>query len=384
MKILIYKKNNFVNMSGGVEKVVCNFANEMCERGHQVSVLTRDENIGQPFFPLDSKVEYIQIEIPKFNWFRKLINRLLFSKYFTRFQNGLTYFDREFNTSKILKETIDNQNPDVVLISGFAELVDIYHKQEYTMPVILMVHSLPSIYFKGRRKKNNILYHQNINKITLAQVLLPSYVDILQKYYQGKIITIGNAIDVPKEMHKEITDKKIIIFIGRISHDKNQTLLIDAFSKIHKNFSNWEVHLFGAGKQLAEVKKQISNLKLQDKVKYCGTTQNPLQELYNSDICAFPSVFEGFPLALSEAMAVGLPCLGLKTASGVNELIKDGENGFLAENDTDDFAKKLATLMSDEALREKIGKQSKADIQAYRPKIIWDKWEEVLKQITNQ
>ena len=60
----------------------------------------------------------------------------------------------------------------------------------------------------------------------------------------------------------------------------------------------------------------------------------------NASVCAFPSKYEGFPLALTEAMSAGLPCVGFKSCTGVNGLIVDGENGFLVEDGICDFAKK--------------------------------------------
>lgn len=97
-----------------------------------------------------------------------------------------------------------------------------------------------------------------------------------------------------------------------------------------------------------------------------------------SDIFAFPSVHEGFGLAIAEAMSIGLPCVGLKTCSAVNELIVDGDNGFLAENFVEDFAAKLRLLMDDAELRARMGRAGHEMMKQYTPEKIWDQWEELI------
>ena len=79
-----------------------------------------------------------------------------------------------------------------------------------------------------------------------------------------------------------------------------------------------------------------------------------------------------------------MPAVGCKSCPAVNELIKDGENGFLCENGVDAFAQALEKLMSDEELREKMGKAAKEDMKQYAPDKIWDMWEKLMEKILNE
>ena len=90
-------------------------------------------------------------------------------------------------------------------------------------------------------------------------------------------------------------------------------------------------------------------------------------------------MFEGFGLALGEAMAVGLPSIGLKIAPAVNELIVDGENGILAENIEEDFAKNLEKLILDSKLRKKMGLNAKEMIKNYSEEKVVNMWDELIK-----
>ena len=125
----------------------------------------------------------------------------------------------------------------------------------------------------------------------------------------------------------------------------------------------------------------ISHYKLSEQAFFRGATDNVLDVYNKAAIFAFPSAFEGFPLALTEAMSAGLPAVGCKSCPAVNELIKDGENGFLCENGVDAFAQALEKLMSDEELREKMGQAAKEDMKQYAPDKIWDMWEKLIEQV---
>jgi glycosyltransferase involved in cell wall biosynthesis len=128
----------------------------------------------------------------------------------------------------------------------------------------------------------------------------------------------------------------------------------------------------------------IEELGLQKSVFLKGVTSEPIEELAKSDICAFPSSFEGFGLSLAEAMSVGLPCVGLKSARGVNELIKDGENGLLVGDGAEEFAKGLEKLMNDVDLRKNLGEKAVDSLAQYEPEVIWNKWESFLRSVVGK
>lgn len=112
-----------------------------------------------------------------------------------------------------------------------------------------------------------------------------------------------------------------------------------------------------------------------------GTTNNVAEVLKSADIFAFPSAYEGFGLALAEAMSTGLPAVGFKSCSGVNELIVDGENGLLCDDGVEALAEALDKLMSSKDLRVKMGKAAKESMKQFAPETIWNKWEALLESI---
>lgn len=119
---------------------------------------------------------------------------------------------------------------------------------------------------------------------------------------------------------------------------------------------------------------------LQDRVFLKGTSNEIPKVLQHCDIFAFPSAYEGFGLALGEAMSMGLPAVGYKRCSAVNELIQDGVNGFLCEEGSEDLAAKLDLLMGNQALRARMGQAARESMKQYAPEAIWNAWETLLKK----
>ena len=126
--------------------------------------------------------------------------------------------------------------------------------------------------------------------------------------------------------------------------------------------------------------KQIKEYKLNNQIFCHNRTNAPYEVLADSSICAFPSKYEGFPLALTEAMSIGLPCIGFASCTGVNEIIEDEKNGFLVD-DVEGFADKLRILMNNPELCVKLGENGKCKMKLYEDKVVYDKWEMLLKTL---
>ena len=78
-------------------------------------------------------------------------------------------------------------------------------------------------------------------------------------------------------------------------------------------------------------------------------------------------------------MSMGLPAIGYKHCSAVNELIEDGKNGYLCEDGIEDLANKLALLMKQQDMRVQMGAAARESMKQYATELIWNQWEELLK-----
>ncbi len=392
MHILLANFTKMVNDSGGLAKVTCSFANEMLNRGHKVSLLYSDEKEGSFFYPIDKRINLYNLKknkdgsIIKVPLYVKALREILrcFGKRPARTVNS--WFE-EHNLVENLKYYLSIINPDIIVSYQPAASKLLLCDVQTKIPVITMSHGDPEDYFHIYPIKEI----SALEKSAVCQVLMPSFEEHIKNHLPNvKTIVIGNAVsqfnfsaelDVEKQQYK-------ILFIGRLTKNhKRPHLLIEAFNILAEQYPNWILELWGAvdGKvYYEELKSLISKYHLQKKVLLKGQTNDVPSVLRRGDIFAFPSAFEGFGLSLAEAMSSGLPVIGYKSCSAVNEIIKDGNNGFLIDDGVQPLSKALEQLMKDKKLRANIGRQAKTDMMKYAPDKIWDKWEKLLYREAKQ
>ena len=384
MKILMTNFTKMVNDSGGVAKVCCAFANEMVKRGHKVSIIHSDEKTGKFFFPVDKKVtcynakQNIDGSLIKFPVYLKALREVY--RVFNKCKAQT--FNRDFGEKyliKNIKDCIEKEKPDVIVSFQIEGSVYLLNNLGVDIPVVTMSHREPKVYYDEKEQRA-------LERSKIYQLLEPSFERYINTIMpKVKTITIGNAIpqyNFSADLESDKENYKIV-FVGRLTKNhKRPHILIKAFSRIASNYPNWVVELWGqkfGERYYSELESLIKSNGLLDRVFLKGTTDNVAEILKNADLYAFPSEYEAFPLALGEAMSAGLPAIGFKSCPGVNDIIKDGENGILCDDGIDAFAVALDKMLKDKGLRVKIGKCAKESMIDFAPETIWDKWENLLK-----
>lgn len=388
MNILLVNLTKMVGDSGGMAKVTCNFANQMKKRGHQVALVYSDVQTGDFYYPIDFEIPLYDIRHYKgqsisYPWYLKLKRE--FYRTFDK-QKARTVND-DFAAVFLLdnlQDVLDTVKPDVIVSFQPAASKMLLCDLKTKIPVVSMSHGPTSDYFTIYPKDEL----PALEKSAVCQVLLPSFERPIKEHLpKVKTVVIGNAIPQYEEQADLSVEKDAykIIFTGRLAKGhKRPHLLIEAFAGLAKDFPNWTVELWGAvdGKAYyKELQMMISKNKLKNQVFLKGTTDDVKSVLKSGDIFAFPSAYEGFSLSMAEGMSMGLPAIGYKNCSSVNELITDGVDGYLCEDGVEDFRDKLRKLMADRALRVAMGEQARIAMKAYAPEKIWDTWERLLKNI---
>ena len=388
MRILLANMAKMVEDTGGLAKVTSAFANEMQRRGHTVSLVYSDVRKGDFYYPLNPGIPAYDVchfkgQSIRFPWYLKAKRELLrtFSKQKARTVNN--DFAERFLLQH-LKQTVEETGPDVIVASQPAASKMLLCDLELNVPVITMSHGDPEDYFHIYPKKEI----PSLEKSAVCQVLLPSFAQHIHNLLpRARTVVIGNAIPRYEEQADLAgpKDSYTIVSVGRLTKNhKRPHLLIEAFAGLADKYPDWQVELWGDVDQRAfyeELKFMIKSKNLQDRVFLKGTSNEIPKILQRSDIFAFPSAYEGFGLALGEAMSMGLPAVGYKSCSAVNELIQDGVNGFLCEEGPEDLAAKLDRLMGDRALRVRMGQAARESMKQYAPEAIWDAWEKLLEDV---
>ena len=197
------------------------------------------------------------------------------------------------------------------------------------------------IYLKRAKKhglKKRIMHARNANKDTVIKYVLSrlgkKYATDLfavsklaglsefgkKAFKNNQVQIIPNAIEVDKYTFDEHSrehyrnefqlsnDNKAIIHIGRFHKQKNHEFLIDIFSELRKNHSNYELFLVGDGPLKKEIMDKVKQLSLEEHVWFLGVRDDVPKLLSAMDMLVFPSLYEGLPGVVLEAQASGLPC----------------------------------------------------------------------------
>ncbi|WP_094178782.1 glycosyltransferase [Flavobacterium psychrophilum] len=220
------------------------------------------------------------------------------------------------------------------------------------------------------------------------QILFDSYNYFLPYSFKGISHVIHNPIyQVNNDEivnHSNAKEKyKIINIASLVTSCKQQDIVIKIFSNLANKYPNWDLYFWGEGNDKENLENLIQKLNLGNRVFLCGFTPNPIEELKKSDLFIFPSKYEGFPLALAEAMSVGLPVVGFSNCSGVNELIIDNQSGFLC-NSNEHMQNNIEKLILDSELRKKFGLVGHNQMLAYTEKLVTEKWKSLIDTVYNK
>lgn len=390
MKIVLAWIAQFVGHNGGMDKVFVHFANEMVSRGHSVTLLYCTEHTGKIYTTIDKRVNVANLvhwtkdrkwESVEKSHTMKLMRELtrLFSKEkMKELKNWIV--ERQLGTAicAFLKQT----RPDVVIAMDGRTAAPFINRCEYFhIPVVTMSHFNAPYIWNDSSKRERLA----LSKSACLQVLMPSDVAFFYKYLpEAHVIHIPNVVPQYKIMDRSNpTAPYKIVNVARLDmNTKRQHLLIKAFAEIGQAFPDWKLELWGEEqggiKYTKQLKGLIAKYHMESQIQLCGNTNDVLSVYQSAEIFAFPSAYEGFPLAMTEAMSAGLPVIAYKTCPAVNELVQSGENGVLVDDGVEPLAEGLKQLMSRSEWRKRLGENAHQSMKRYSAVTIWNMWERTL------
>lgn len=389
MKIALLNLYPVVEASGGAEKVFCDMANALVAKGHEVCAIASDKREGLPYFHLDDRVTFVNA-FP-----RSLSNKISYllkkSIFFIGPGAALKIADLKIRRrAREISSAIERFNPDVIVCYQMESTYLVREVLKLKTPLVTMFHGSPQKDYFNR--KDSALYLAALNQSHIVQVLREEFAKEVHAALPGvtSIEVIANCVTVGSGKASLAERRKVILNVGRLCDQKRQKLIVDAVALIKdKIFQNgWRVCIFGDSLYdpgyTSEVKSLISQNEIDGCVFLCGTTKDIRSKYLEASIFLFPSRTEGWSLALAEAMASGLPAIGCWSCPSVNEIIKNGESGFLCEDSPQDIADKLLILMENEELRERFGKCSIELMREYSPEVVWGKWDKLLRDVVEK
>lgn len=170
-----------------------------------------------------------------------------------------------------------------------------------------------------------------------------------------------------------------LLAVGRLEPVKGFDILIRAFAEVAAVHDEWRLTILGEGPERERLERLTAELGLDRKVSMPGWVRHPSERMARSHAFALPSNREGFPNALLEAMASGLPAVAFDCASGPGEIISHERDGILVPpGDANRLAAALEHLMANAAERERMGAAAREAVQRYAPERIMPLWSDLL------
>lgn len=291
-----------------------------------------------------------------------------------------------YHRVKEYRKVIKVISPDLIIsfldIINTHVLISQYNTQ---IPIIVSERTNPYAYKLPLHWSllRQISYKKRADTIT---VLFGDFKQFFPANIRSKIITIPNYFTIPKQQKDDysINDKPVtFVTFARLTVVKRLDLMISLFRKIHQRNTNTRLFIYGVGPEYDSLKKLIEEMELVDIVYLKGYSTNVSDELIKSDIYLMTSKYEGFPNALCEGMACGLPSVIISTHEGMKKIVYNNVNGYIIEeNSSDLFVQRCIELAENEELRKRIGCNAREISHKYSFDRIITLWNNAITNLT--
>lgn len=317
---------------GGIERSLSNLANYFVSQ--DIDVVFVSLLAGTAFFELDSRIKVVA---PSFKREGNLLKLILY-------RLRLIIF---------VRQQIKESKPDVILsLSDTFNAIAILANIGLGIKIFIGDVTKPDRKFKySTLLAKKYLYPLSTGFIAQTQQAAQYY---RQKFNQKLNIRVINGAVKEVILHPNIVRQQLIIVVGRLSYEKGQDRMIDIFERT-KGKEGWTLAFTADGPLRPQLEALIAAKELSHQVKLLGQVED-LDKLYaTAAIFAMPSRMEGFPNALCEAMAAGLPCIAFNSFPA-DEIITNGVDGYIVEDgNMDAFASVLEQLMNSPQQRQDVG-----------------------------
>ncbi len=212
-------------------------------------------------------------------------------------------------------------------------------------------------------KISDQIFNIRVNKMMAVSDSVKKSMLHYQFWYKSKIEILHNGVSIPS-ISKQSIKKKIILSVGSLTPKKSHRVLIEAFSFLANDFSDYSLNIIGTGVLENDLKLLVENKNLRDRVNFLGNISHDNMGSYyeRSEIFVLSSNQEGCPNVLLEAMSYGLPSVATSVGA-IPEIITDGVSGFIVpKNSPQLLSEAISKLIVSEELRNRMGIEGRKSI----------------------
>jgi GalNAc-alpha-(1->4)-GalNAc-alpha-(1->3)-diNAcBac-PP-undecaprenol alpha-1,4-N-acetyl-D-galactosaminyltransferase len=341
---------------GGAERVLAEMANYWSRKGWRVTLATWAGPARVDFYELDSGVQRVWLDVGAQS---------------TSIVTKLQAYARQIRK---LRRTLETVRPDTVL-----SFIDTSNVMTLLACMGLRLRVIVSERSNGDANKRIPWVWRSLRLATYwrADAVVAQTPDAARGI--AKLCGVS-AIAIPNPLRSlpqsDCSRERLVLAVGRLSHEKGFDLLIRAFSIINQEFNDWRLVIIGDGPDYSGLRRLSEQLKVADHVEFRPPVKDIESWMSRAGLVVQPSRFEGFPNVVLEAMGMGAAVISADCRSGPAEIIQDGVNGRLVPvEDVTVLSQVMSELLRQPEERVRLGKAAIKVRQAFRQDLVMKQWE---------
>ena len=352
---------------GGVERIWADKMNQLAAiDGCEVYLLTYDQGDHPHSFPLDPRVQHIDLQVRTHQQYR---------------YHGLRRLWEAYKLNKLLHQRMKRQltalAPDIIVTTTAGEL-SLLLKIKGKTPLLVESHGGYDHLIDYERmtwlhRRDIRLRYRLLHRADAIVTLTERDAERWRQRYPH-VHVIPNLVHLNPTERYSTCEQQRIIFVGRLAEQKGIPELMAVWRMVHHRHPDWQLDMYGEGDHdyVRQLAKGI-------------TVHPPVSDIFScycaSSLLLLTSRWEPFGLVIPEAMSCGLPVVSFE-GDGPNSIITDGKDGFLIKNrDMGDFAERVCQLMENENLRKSMGREAIKSAQRYSADRIMPQWMKLLEML---
>jgi glycosyltransferase involved in cell wall biosynthesis len=350
-------------LGGGAARVATLLAGAWSQQGREVALVTTDDGSLPPLYPVPPGVTHYPLDLRR------------------RPRSRLDAVGNNLKRILTIRRTIRHLKVDVVIaFLHETNILTLLATRGLGVSVIVSERTDPHGRQIGQAWERLRRWTYPLAAAVVAQS------EHALSYFSRRIQAHGRVIPNPVSLPQGWTpgparehSRLRLVTMGSLRPVKGHDLLIEAFRRIAPLHPQWDLVIYGEGDARRDLESQVEHSGLGSRIRLPGTTPSPFERLKEGHLFVLPSRAEGFPNALAEAMACGLPVVSFDCWSGPSELIRNGVDGLLVPaKSVEALAAALSRLMGDPAERSRLGRNATAVLERFHITKILSQWEEVL------
>lgn len=366
-------------MAGGVERVLTLKANYFAEHfGYDITIILTEGKDKPLFYSLSDKIKVINLDIN----FEELWTCSFVKKVYV-------YLEKQRIFKKRLTAELMRIRPDITVSLLRREINFINDIKDGSKKI-------GELHINRANYRNFDNDNTNFFKNLFSKFWMNSLLSKLKRLDRLVVLTekdkeawleLNNVVVIPNPLpffsHKiSRQSEKRVIAVGRYSHEKGYDLLLQAWSEVQKKCPDWRLDVFGDGDR-QDYEQIIDHLQIdRNHCNLHGRTSDVQSEYEKSSLAVCSSRFEGFGLAIIEAMSCGLPVVSFDCPWGPRSIISDSQDGILVENgNVEKLAEGLVKLIDNRQLRMLMASHAVQNVQRFQLEEIASLWKSLFESI---